>query len=254
MFFAPAASRAESMVMLLAPRVLETIGATTFDERGEIVGQSSLEIEAEASGLRRMRVAMVIEGGGTNLSQAILTPIEAAGAATGEIALRIVEERSQATTAEGISFPLLVIDHRIGRVSCYPADQASSAGQHVYIPGEDRVVNVPMQLLFMPLVRNEVDSLRFQIATCAPGPMLHQMIAVRGNKVRRDGRDVVEIEYRPDFGEVVAWLASRLLPSFSFWFDAKNGQYLGHRMPLHREGPEVLLVRNGLAPPDIGVD
>ena len=57
-----------------------------------------------------------------------------------------------------------------------------------------------------------------------------------------------------DLGSTVAFFASRLLPSFSFWFDAKDGAYLGHRMPLHRKGPEVVLVRSGLTPRDLGVE
>ena len=261
--FAASVIQAESTVRLYADRTLDTIGATTFDEQGKVVGQSSFEIEAEPDGLRRMRVTLSVEGGGSNVSQALLVPIHPIATTTGEpsnrpeagqIEMRLVEERSQATRADGVSLPLLVIDHLIGRVSCYPADQDPSAGQHIDLPDEDRVVNVPMQLLFLPLVRGEVDTLRFQIATCAPGPVLHQMIAVRGPTIERDGRDVVEIEYGPDFGKTVAWLASRLLPSFSFWFDARDGAYLGHRMPLHRDGPEILLVRRGLSPPDLGVD
>jgi len=261
--FTASAIQAESSVRLYAARTLDAIGATTFDEQGKPVGQSSFEIEAEPDGIRRMRVTLSVEGGGSNVSQALLVPIDPIATTmgeandspeTGEIAMRLVEERSQATRADGVSLPLLVIDHLIGRVSCYPADQDPSAGQHIDLPDEDRVVNVPMQLLFLPLVRGEVDTLRFQIATCAPGPVLHKMIAVRGSTIVRNGRDVVEIEYGPDFGKAVAWLASRLLPSFSFWFDASNGTYLGHRMPLHRDGPEVLLVRRGLSPPDLGVD
>ena len=79
------------------------------------------------------------------------------------------------------------------------------------------------------------------------------MIAVRGPTREREGRRVIEIEYGPDFGRTIAFLASRLLPSFSFWFDAADGTYLGHRMPLYREGPNVTLVRQGLTPDAIGI-
>ncbi len=115
-----------------------------------------------------------------------------------------------------------------------------------------------MQLLFQPLVNGEVDEIRFQIVLCTDGPKLQDMIAVRGSLFRSrqagDGREVVEIRYGPDFGKTVAYFASRLLPSFSFWFDAKDGAYLGHRMPLHSKGPEVVLVRSGLTPKDLGVE
>ena len=72
--------------------------------------------------------------------------------------------------------------------------------------------------------------------------------------LKRDGRRILEIRYGPDLGKTVAWFASRLLPSFSFWFDADDGSYLGHRMPLHRKGPEITLVRQGLTPSQIGAE
>lgn len=254
--FAPTTARAESSVRLVLAEALEEIGATTFDGRGRAIGRSRFVVETEPDGSQRMRVTMGTDDGGRNVSQALLAPIAgvAAGAPAGDATtLRLLEERSQATTADGRLFPLLVIDHEAGRVSCYDGDSTDSAGRHVDLPSEDRVVNVPMQMLFVPLVRGEIDTVRFQIATCGDGPVLHDMIAVRGATRQHGDREVVEIEYGPDFGEALAWLASRLLPSFSFWFDASDGTYLGHRMPLHRKGPEIILVRQGLTPPELGI-
>ena len=147
-----------------------------------------------------------------------------------------------------------MIDHVAGRASCIPADGDPAKARHVDLPDQDRVVNVPMQLLFQPLVKGAVDEVRFQIVLCTGGPRLQDMIAVRGPRIRRGGREIVEIRYGPDFGSTVAFFASRVLPSFSFWFDAKDGAYLGHRMPLHTKGPEVLLVRSGLTPKDLGLE
>jgi hypothetical protein len=262
---APLRVAAESTVILETPGQLEGIGATTFDDKGRAVGASSFEIVTEESGFRHMTVRMEIEGGGSNVSEAILAPI--AGAMTGnpesaeslravgtQHAFRILEQRSQATRADGVALELLVIDHRKGRVTCYPPERDLTLGRHLDLPDVDRVVNVPMQLLFLPLVSGSVDEVRFQIAVCRDGPKIHKMIAVRGPRSTHDGRDVVEIRYGPDLGAAISWLASRLLPKFSFWFDERDGAYLGHRMPLHRKGPEVLLVRQGLSPIDIGVD
>jgi hypothetical protein len=166
----------------------------------------------------------------------------------------LVEEQSQATRADGVSLDFLVIDHANGRVSCYPPDRDLTKGKHIDLPEDDRVVNVPMQLLFLPLVSGEVKTVRFQIALCRDGPVLYKMVAVRGPESLHDGREVVEIRYGPDLGNAFAWLASRVLPKFSFWFDARDKSYLGHRMPLHRKGPEILLVRQGLTPLDIERD
>lgn len=259
--FCAGLASAESGVLLQATDPSQVIRAVTFDEEGQPVGESSFELEERADGSKRMRVHMDVEGGGQNVSEAIFAPATSgvAGTRGPGPTMRLLEERSQATSADGKTFPLLVIDHEAKRVSCYPADQGGAqetpgAAKHVEIPQDDRVVNVPMQLLFLPLVRGEIDSLRFQIATCKDGPVLYSMIAVRGNTLERDGRRIIEIEYGPDLGATVAWFASRLLPSFSFWFDEKNGTYLGHRMPLHREGPEITLVRQGLTPNEIGID
>ena len=262
---APEPLVAESTIVLETPGEFEQIRATTFDEKGRAIGTSSFEVTKDETGVRHMMVTMAIEGGGSNVSEAILAPI--AGAIAGSHgggqtvlqagprrAFRLLEERSQATRADGVSLDFLVIDHTKGRVSCYPPDRDLTKGRHIDLPEDDRVVNVPMQLLFLPLVSGEVKTLRFQIALCRNGPVLYKMVAVRGPRSHRAGRDVVEIRYGPDLGDAMAWLASRFLPRFSFWFDASDGGYLGHRMPLHRKGPEILLVRQGLTPHDIGLD
>jgi len=249
---------AESGLTLIAPSVIEGIGATTFDEAGRAIGQSRLEIETDADGTRRMLVTMRASDGGSNISEAQLAPIVGASTAPPEgeaVALRIIEQRSRSQAKNGTALPLLVVDHKAGRVSCYPDEESTVGGRHVAIPDQDRVVNVPMVFFFRPLVRGDVDALRFQIAACgSDGPVLHNMIAVRGGNHVHEGRKVIEIEYGPDFGKTLAWLASRVLPSYSFWFDAEDETYMGHRMPLYRKGPEVTLVRRGMTPPDIGAE
>lgn len=233
------------------------VSATTYDPAGRAVGRSRFEIEHLAEGLRRLTVDMGIESGGRNRSEVTLAPVSAGppgtGGATGE-RLRILEERSQSTAADGRRLDLLVVDHVAGRASCIPPDGGPAEARHVELPDRDRVVNVPMQLLFQPLVSGAVDEVRFQIVLCTGGPRLQNMIAVRGPRFTREGREVQEIRYGPDLGKTVAFFASRLLPSLSFWFDARDGSYLGHRMPLHGNGPEVVLVRAGLSLQDLGIE
>ena len=261
-------ARAESAIVLETRGGLEPVGATTFDDHGQAIGASSFEVTTDDDGLRRMKVRMEVEGGGRTLSEALLAPIAGAmGGRAGAVdhahtsperhAYRLLEQRSQATRADGVTLDLLVIDHLAGRVSCIPADADLDAdtdpGRHLAIPEDDRIVNVPMQLLFEPLVMGETDAVHFQIALCRDGPVLHDMIAVRGPRAEHAGREVVEVRYGPDLGTAMSWIASRLLPKFSFWFDGADGGYLGHRMPLHTKGPEVLLVRQGLTPPALGL-
>ena len=242
----PAAS--ESLIRLPGFVDPDGVAATTFDRAGRAVGHSSFRVKPLAAGLRRMTVSLGIDAGGRNVSEVTLAPRASGGG------LRIVEERSQSTRADGVRLDLLVIDHVAGRARCIPDVGGESAARTLALPARERVVNVPMQLLFQPLVRGEVEEVRFQIVLCTGGPKLQDMIAVLGPRLERDGRSVVEVRYGPDFGKTVAYFASRLLPSFAFWFDAKDGTYLGHRMPLHSKGPEVLLVRSGLTPKDLGLE
>lgn len=269
----PATLFAESSLLLQSPRELAAIDATTFDKRGHSIGESSFEISTEDTGNLHMTVTLAVKRGGISRSEAILAPV--AGAlfvgtpggvrdetpATPSLAaprtFRLLEERSQATRADGVRLDLLVIDHAAGHITCYPRDGDPNQVKQIDLPVPDRVANVPMQLLFLPLVSGEIDSLGFQIAVCGAGPVLYEMMAVRGPKHQHNGHnghDVIEIRYGPDLGNVVSWLASRLLPRLSMWFDANSGDYLGHRMPLYRKGPEVLLLRQGLTPLDIGID
>jgi hypothetical protein len=244
---------------------LENIPATTFDKKGHAIGRSSFEVETDEAGVRRMIVTMAVEGGGRNVSEAWFAPIAdevEQSPSTNRAVLqmvptptfRLLEERAQATRADGVSLDFLVIDHVAGRVSCYPPDRDLTKGEHIELPKDDLVVNVPMALLFSPLATGELETLHFQIALCRNGPVLYKMLAVRQPTSRIAGRKVVEIRYGPDLGKAVAWFASRLLPKYSFWFDARDGNYLGHRMPLHRDGPKILLLREGLTPSDVGFD
>ncbi len=241
---------AESMIHL--PRLEEAprVAATTFDPGGNAVGRSSITLEKLAAGLQKMTVQMGIDTGARNVSEVTLAPTRSGAAG----ALQIVEERSQSTRADGTRLDLLVVDHVAGRASCIPDAGGAAKARHVDLPDPDRVVNVPMQLLFQPLVTGEVEEVRFQIVLCTGGPRVQDMIAVRGPRLQREGREIIEIRYGPDFGETVAFFASRLLPSLSFWFDGKDGRYLGHRMPLHLKGPDIVLVRSGLTPRDLGVE
>lgn len=252
----PATATAESVVQLPQLEGPPDLAATTFDPDGRAVGHSRFAIERLAEGLRKLTVELGIDGGGRNRSEVTLAPVSAPppGGSSAGGGLRIVEERSQSTRADGSRLDLLVIDHIAGRASCIPDHGGPAKARHVDLPDKDRVVNVPMQLLFQPLVKGEVEEVRFQIVLCTGGPRLQDMIAVRGPRRQHEGREVLEIRYGPDFGSTVAFFASRVLPSFSFWFDAKDGAYLGHRMPLHSKGPEVLLVRSGLTPKDLGLE
>jgi hypothetical protein len=242
---------AESELNLVPPSDSEKIAATTYDDAGREVGRSFFEVQTSDTGIHHMTIELAVTKGGLNRSEATLETVR--NVATGESRWRLREQRSQATRADGVALDLLVIDHRERRASCYSSTEENPEGRHTDLPENDRVVNVPLQLLFGPLARDEVETVRFQLVLCRSGPVLQDMVAVRGPRSQRDGRDVIEVRYGPDFGDTIAFFASRLLPRFSFWFEADSGGYLGHRMPLYRKGPNVLLVRQGMQPPDLGI-
>ena len=58
---------------------------------------------------------------------------------------------------------------------------------------------------------------------------------------------MVEIRFGPNLGRVASWLASVVVPKLRFWFEAEDGQYLAHRMPLYGGGPEVVVSREGVS-------
>lgn len=250
--FVPLPALAESSLRLPSLGDTHEIAVTTFDPGGKAVGKSRYWIDRLAGGRQKLSVELGTDSGARSVSQVTFGPVaKSASGATAE--LRMLEERSQTTRADGQRLDLLVIDHTAGRARCVPDSGGEPKARHVSLPDPDRVVNVPMQLLFDPLVKGTVDEVRFQIVLCSEGPKLQDMIAVRGPRLTRGNREVLEIRYGPDFGKTVAFIASRLLPSFSFWFDAKSGEYLGHRMPLHTKGPEIVLIRTGLSPTDVGL-
>lgn len=264
---APGPARCESDLIFPTPEDLSKIAATTFDMKGTAVGESAFWVEQEEPDLFTMRIELAVEGGGVNRSEATFVhegdpaETEASAASPGEpdeagvrpSGLRLIEQRSQATRADGVSLPLLVIDHRNKKASCIPSNREDGPARHVDLPEQDRVVNVPLQLLFEPLVTGDRTRLEFQLVLCRKGPVLYDMVAKRESESEFSKDQVVEIQYGPDVGKTFGWLAQKVLPRFAFWFDARRGNYLGHRMPLHTKGPEILLVRHGLQPMDLGL-
>ena len=283
----PRTALAESALLFPEPETLSRIAATTFDLDGIAVGESAFWVEPGPGGQLTMKLELAIEGGGINRSQAtfVRAPAESSNASAGlfeaergaETALpgdrlaapnapdtapdtapetprlRLIEQRARSTRADGVTLPLLIVDHVQQRATCIPNGPGKGRRQSVALPEQDRVVNVPLQMLFEPLVAGKKESVAFQLALCRKGPVVYDMLARRGTRSRSSARDILEIEYGPDVGQSMGWLARRVLPRFAFWFDAERGSYLAHQMPLHTQGPEVLLVRQGIQPSDLGL-
>lgn len=238
------AAGATSSLVLPYPPIFGVIPASTYDADGNLLGDATLVMERVGKGRIRMRAESGVSGGARNIAQAEFEEVpNGAG-------LRVVREMSHSFDPSGKPLPLLQIDHQRGEASCTPPGGSHKDAQIVRLPADDRVVNVPMNLLFLPLVRGKVDKVAFQFLVCRDGPQLMDFVAmVSGRSSSRRPYEIVEVRFGPDLGTVVSRLASAFVPTLSFWFDANaHGDYLAHRLPLYSQGPEVMVVRKGLTP------
>lgn len=251
---APRDTQAKSSLLLPYPPTVGDVPATTFDESGQKVGSSDFSLEARDDGTWLMQVTMRIAGGAENHVRAEFEHVE--NGPGGEPHLRLLTEQSQSFAPDGSPMTLLHIDHTAGVASCTPPGGDQSDKTELALPEDDRVANVPMNLLFLPIARGEVDHIRFQLFVCRgeKGPKLWDFVALKGGAPVRSGdRVIIEVRYGPDLGNVLSWVASQVMPRLSFWFDTnQNGAYVAHRMPIYSKGPEVLMIRNDVAPPALG--
>jgi hypothetical protein len=145
------------------------------------------------------------------------------------------------------------IDHVAGQGRCTSPGLAGEppATRSVALPADDRVVNVPLNLLFQPLVRGDEQELRFQVLLCEGGPRVVTAVArVAGTPASgADGASLVRIQYEISLPKLLAKMVEHWLPNLSFWFDPRDaGAWIGHEMPLYAKGPTVLVVRHGYSP------
>jgi hypothetical protein len=227
-------------LVLPRPAEIGSFPAGTYDGDGHRIGTAKFVLE-ELDGRRvRIRVETSVNGGGRMQASAELEPVPDG--------LRLLEETSQSFDAAGAAFPLLHVDHVSGVATCTPPVGSDARFRRIDLREDERIVIVPLNLLFLPLVLGRTEELEFQIFTCSLGGRAIDFVA-RARPVRgADGTGLVEVRFHPDFG-MLSWLASVALPNLTFWFDkSSQGRYLAHRIPLYPGGPEVLVAREGVAP------
>ena len=234
-------ANAESALRLPYPARFGTIPASAYDpENQERIGDASLVIEELPNGNIRLSSRAGFEGGARTIAQAELEPVEAG------VSLRPVREESRSFDPEGNSLSVLSIDHATARASCL---SPKGKLKELALPAEDRVTNVPLNLLFIPLARGEVDHIQFQLMTCGFGARLvdfEAAVASNGDGSQNGSGHVVEIRYKPDLG-FISFLAKSMIPKLSIWFDPQaSSPWLGHRIPLYSKGPEVFVIRDGI--------
>lgn len=234
---------AESAFILAWPASLGRVPAATYDDHGAPLGDANLVIERVGSGIRVFSQSGETHGAHT-VATADLVPVRA-----GE-GLRLVRQESRSFDPQGRSLGLLSIDHVAQRARC--SNQDGAAESELELPAVDRVVNVPLNLLFLPLVRGETSELSFQLFLCRNGAQLLDFQAWVAEHAQSVQAGPVEIRYAPDLG-LLSPFARQLVPRLSFWFDprAPHG-WIAHRLPLYAGGPEVLVVREGISTATLG--
>ena len=119
------------------------------------------------------------------------------------------------------------------------------------LPTRDRIANIPVNLLFLPLATGERDEVEFEVFLCSGKPRLVRAKATVARRVKtEDGlRNIVEVRYDLDLGPMLSRLARPFIPKVAVWFDPKDPDaWLAHRMPLFAKGPTVTVVRAGVPP------
>jgi hypothetical protein len=245
-----ATAGAESAVLLPypAPDDFGVIPASTYDEQGRRVGEAAVLVEQLPNENVAVRLHGGFDGGARVEFDAELTPVMV----DGRRMLRTLKERSQAHDPDGKPLVTLEIDHQTGHGRCVPPGAGSGRTSEIELPAPDRVVNVPLNLLFQPIGKGQTDSVDTQAFFCLGGA---RVMGFTGEVVDRDrektvdGRIIREIKYGPDGRGLLSWAAQPLAPKISFWVDAaRDGAYVAHRMPLYSRGPVVYFIADGVDP------
>lgn len=233
------ASRADSGLRMPYPDFFGDVPAATYDDTRERVGSANLKVEKLENGNVRILSETGIEDGARTLAFAELTPVDSGRA------LQIVLQESRSVDPDGVPLGVMRIDHRNGVATCSHFDGKESRTRELDLPASDRVANVPLNLLFLPLVQGDSEKLSFQIFLCRGGPRFMDFEA-RLAPPNGSGGGLVEVRYGPDFG-LLSVIARSLVPKLSVWFDPRSPQsWAAHRGPLYSKGPEVFVIREGV--------
>jgi hypothetical protein len=243
---AASAGWAESALRLPLPTSFGDIIADTYDEEGLRVGDAQLHMLKKQDGLVELVASSGIEGAERTTATARLDQPE------GEASLRPVYQSSRSFDALGNALGLLAVDHVRQEAIC--THPSTGKEERISLPHGDRVANVPLNLLFLPLVRGEAEEIDFQFVLCRFGARLLDAHAAVAERRTEGGEDFVEIRYSLNLGSFLNRLAAPFMPRLSVWFDGQQtGTWVGHRMPLFSKGPTVVVMRSGVTPSALGL-
>jgi hypothetical protein len=234
-------ARAESSLRLPYPTGFGSIPAATYDEDYRRVGDAQIAIENLEDGRVQLVVASGIDGGARTIARAEFAVVGDSQS------LKLLRQESRSFDTNGVALGVLSIDHVNGVGSCAAPDGDDMHVEKIALPAHDRVANVPLNLLFQPLVDGTTKEVEFQVLLCRFGPRLVDIDAKVVPQANDSTGSLVEVEYVPNLGGFVSTIAQRWLPRLSVWFDGARGHdWVAHRVPLYSKGPNVFVIREGV--------
>lgn len=236
-FSAPA--RAESDLAVPFPDPLGTFRGVVLDRDGRAIGENVVQNLLRESGRVYLRSEASIEGAPGNLLEAELEPIPGSAGL-----LRPVWQRTLMPTRAGEELMEFYVDHRERRARC---EEAGAAPREIALDDRDRIANVAMNLALRPLAAGAVEAVRFQMLLCEGW---RPLVEVEARAEGRAGEAPVEMRLGFDLGSsVVSALLAPFLPDIRVWMRPEPPNvWIAHRLPLHRGGPIIAIVREGIDP------
>ena len=232
---------ADSALRLSPPTKFGTTRAVVYNSDGQVAGTMIVELREDASGRVVLASETHLEDGSASSLRAILEPGD-----DGRW-LRPLRQESRSHGAGGRDLIHLRIDHERKRGEC--ASEGMTQG--VELPDDDRIANVPVNLLFEPLARREREVVNFQFLLCRGRPRLLDARAtvVEWRTPPEGGDPIAEIEYTVRLGPILSRLARPFMPRIVFWLDPAAAQpWIGHRKPIRPNGRSVTVLRTDVAP------
>ncbi len=244
---AGAPAQADSALRLAWPGAFGVRPAVTYDAERNRVGDAEIRIERLPDGNVSLRSVSGFTGAARTQLHAVLEPID------GGQHLRPLWQESRSFDADARALGRLHIDHLAGFARCFDAGGQEIAA--LALPAEDRVANVALNLLFLPLVGGDASELTFDLFFCGLGVRFVTFSANLAPESLTSGRHhALEVRFGPDLG-IASFIASAVVPKLSVWFTPDEPHvWMAHRLPLYGGGPEVLVVREGVPPQWLGDD
>lgn len=230
---------AESNLALPFPDPLGTFRGVIHDRDGRPIGVNVVRNELRDNGRVYLRSEATIAGTPGNLLEAELEPIPG-----DEQHLRPVWQRTRMPTRAGNALMGLYIDHGERRARCEPPGEEP---REIPLDDGDLVANVAMNLALRPLATGGVESVRFEMLLCEGW---QPVVGVEARALGRADGAPVEMRLFFDVGSrAFSALLEPFLPDIRVWMRSPPpNEWIAQRLPLHRGGPIIAIVREGLDP------